>query len=82
MVVHIFQIVPRMGKDQIENQLNGLISDMDSSSLANNIEKIINSYELKSRLIRNLAEEKLGNEDEIKKLYDCMKWGENYESYF
>lgn len=59
-------------KDQIKNKFNGLICDMNSNSLANNIEKIINNNQLKNKLIRNLAEEKLGNEDEIKSLYNVI----------
>ena len=45
---------------------------MNSNSLADNIEKIINDNELKNNLITNLTKEKLDNKDEIKNLYDVM----------
>lgn len=60
-------------KDQIENNYNGLICDMNSNSLANEIERIINNDELKNKLIRNLSKEKLGNENEVEKLYSIMQ---------
>ena len=60
-------------KDQIENKFNGLICDMNSKSLANDIEKIINNNELKNKLIKNLAKEELGNENEIEKLYHVIR---------
>lgn len=55
--------------DQIDNNYNGIICDMDSVSLANHIEKLINDTELKNKLIRNLFKENHGNENEIKNLY-------------
>ena len=59
-------------RDQIKDKFNGLICDMNSNSLADNIEKIINDNELKNNLITNLTKEKLDNKDEIKNLYDVM----------
>lgn len=58
--------------DQIISGFNGLICDMNSESLANEIEKIINNDELKNKLINNLLKETLGNEEEIKKLYNVI----------
>ena len=46
---------------------------MNSKSLANDIEKIINNNELKNKLIKNLAKEELGNENEIEKLYHVIR---------
>ena len=59
-------------KDQIENKINGLICDMNSYSLASEIESLIIESELKNNIVKNLMEEKLGNEDEIMKLYDVI----------
>ncbi|MBI5987097.1 glycosyltransferase [Clostridium perfringens] len=59
-------------KDQIENNSNGVICDMDSSSLANYIEKLIKNDKLKNKLIRNLSKENWGNENEIKNLYGVI----------
>lgn len=59
-------------KDQIENKVNGLICDMNSYSLANEIEKLIRYSKLGSKFVENLSDEKLGNEDEIIKLYDSI----------
>lgn len=58
--------------DQIISGFNGLICDMNSESLANEIEKLINNDELRNKLISNLLKESLGNEEEIKKLYDVI----------
>lgn len=58
--------------DQIKNELNGLICDMNSEKLANQIEKLINNNELKDSLINNLMKDNLGNKEEINKLYDVI----------
>ena len=58
--------------DQIINEFNGLICDMNSKALANEIEKIISNNELKNKLVNNLLKENLGNEEEIKKLYSVI----------
>lgn len=58
--------------DQIISGFNGLICDMNSESLANEIEKLINNDELRNKLISNLLKESLGNKEEIKKLYDVI----------
>lgn len=59
-------------KDQIENNVNGLICEMDSVALAEGIEKIIRNSNLKDNFIESLIKEELGNEDEIVKLYDVI----------
>lgn len=59
-------------KDQIENNKNGLIVEMDSNSLAQGIKKLINSEELKNKLVLNLSEDQIGTEDEIAKLYKLV----------
>lgn len=58
--------------DQITNEFNGLICDINSKSLANEIERLINNKELKESLINNLIRENLGNKEEINKLYDVI----------
>ncbi|WP_207725340.1 glycosyltransferase [Clostridium hominis] len=59
-------------KDQIVNGFNGLICDMNSKALAKEIERLINDKNLKDKLINNLSKESLGNEYEIRCLYDVI----------
>ncbi|MBS2969649.1 glycosyltransferase [Metabacillus sp. KIGAM252] len=56
-------------KDQIKNNHNGLIVGMDSTSLANGIEKLILDPALRDQLSDNLSKEKLGTTEEIIKFY-------------
>ncbi|WP_242271460.1 glycosyltransferase [Bacillus cereus group sp. BfR-BA-01310] len=60
-------------KDQIKNEENGLIIDMDAHSLSEGIKKLIHNEELRNELIKNLSDEELGTESEIKKLYTLFK---------
>ncbi|MED0992666.1 glycosyltransferase [Bacillus nitratireducens] len=60
-------------KDQIKNEENGLIIDRDAHSLSEGIKKLIHNEELRNRLIKNLSDEELGTESEIKKLYTLFK---------
>ena len=59
-------------KDQIINNKNGVISDMNSLSLANNIEKVICDKNLMDEIVANLKNEKMGNENEINRLYEVL----------
>ncbi len=59
--------------DQIEHGVNGLICEMDAQSVADAVEKLINDKELRERLSHNLSQEKIGNEEEIQKLYDLIE---------
>lgn len=59
-------------KDQIQDRVNGLIVDRDSDSLAEGIQELISDSDLQKQLIKNLKEEKLGTEEEIKKLYKII----------
>lgn len=59
-------------KDQIENNVNGLIIDMDSDALVRGIETLIMDPSLRNTFIQNLKKEKLGTEDEINKLYKII----------
>lgn len=56
-------------KDQINDQINGLIVDMNPESIYNGIKQLIGSDELRRRLSQNLSNEELGTEKEIEKLY-------------
>ncbi|PFI51372.1 glycosyl transferase [Bacillus cereus] len=60
-------------KDQIKNEENGLIIDMDAHSLSEGIKKLIHNEELRNKLIKNLSDEELGTESEIKKLYTLFE---------
>ena len=59
-------------KDQIINNKNGIITEMNSKSLANEIERIICDEKLKKKIILNLNNEKIGNESEINRLYEVI----------
>ena len=60
-------------KDQIDNGIDGIIVDMDSSSICKGIEKLINDIELNNEISSNLKKEKLGTESEINKLYSMIE---------
>lgn len=55
--------------DQIEDGVDGLICEMNEGDMADKIEMLIENLSERERLIKNLEAEKLGNEDEIFKLY-------------
>ena len=56
-------------KDQINNQINGLIVDMTSESIYKGVKQLIDSKELRRYLSSNLSKEELGTEKEIEELY-------------
>jgi glycosyltransferase involved in cell wall biosynthesis len=56
-------------KDQINDQINGLIVDMNPECIYNGIKQLIDSDELRRKLSQNLSNEELGTEKEIEKLY-------------
>lgn len=58
--------------DQIISGFNGLICDMNSKALANEIEKVISNNRLKNKLVNNLLKESFSNEKEINKLYSVI----------
>ncbi|WP_078428906.1 glycosyltransferase [Alkalihalobacterium alkalinitrilicum] len=62
-------------KDQINHGENGLIVEMNGSSIAEGIQKLIKDQGLRNKLIANLSKEKLGTEEEIEKLYDFINAG-------
>lgn len=59
-------------KDQIINNINGLIVDMDVNCIANGLKKLINDETIRNKFIEELSREKLGTEDEIYKLYNLF----------
>ncbi|PEU83530.1 glycosyl transferase [Bacillus cereus] len=59
-------------KDQIENEVNGLIVDMKPEAIVNGIEKLMKNTKLKRKLESNLCKENLGTEEEIYKLYKIL----------
>jgi glycosyltransferase involved in cell wall biosynthesis len=61
-------------KDQITNEVNGLIVDMNALSLAEGILKMDVETDLKNKLISNLASEPMGNESEIEKIYEIVSF--------
>lgn len=58
--------------DQISDGVNGLICDMDAIDMADKIEMLIDSKEERRKLSENLTKEKMGNEDELKKIYSLI----------
>ncbi|NOU65180.1 glycosyltransferase [Paenibacillus sp. LMG 31461] len=59
-------------KDQINQGVDGIISEMNADDLANEIEILINDVDLRKRLSDTLAKQKLGTEDEIEKFYELI----------
>ena len=56
-------------REQIDNEINGLIVDMNSNDICNGIERIIKDSKLRDRLCNNLSKIDFGTEKEIEKLY-------------
>jgi glycosyltransferase involved in cell wall biosynthesis len=59
-------------KDQINDGVNGIISEMDPKDIANKIFLLLNNQELNDKFILNLKKENLDTEEEIFKLYDLI----------
>ena len=59
-------------KDQIYNEINGLIVGMKSNDICNGIEVIIKDVKLKNKLCNNLSKIDFGTEKEIEKLYSMF----------
>ena len=58
--------------DQIENNVTGIISKMNSNGICNGIEELLINHKLKNKIVMNLNSLQLGNEDEIKKIYELL----------
>ena len=56
----------------IKNGINGFICQRDPKLIADRIMEIINDNSLQEKLIANLKKEKLGNENEVEKLYHLI----------
>lgn len=59
-------------KDQISNGKNGIIVGNDEEEVTRGIETFIKNKDLINIVKNNLSKEKLGTEDEIKKLYEFV----------
>lgn len=59
--------------NHIMNNINGIISDMNSLSVANHLEKLIREENLKNKFINNLKMDDFGTENEITKLYELVE---------
>ncbi len=58
--------------DQITNEVNGIIVRTEPQAIADGVERLINDKSLAEKLCANLSEEKIGNEEEIEKLYGLI----------
>ncbi|CAH1207745.1 UDP-N-acetylglucosamine--peptide N-acetylglucosaminyltransferase GtfA subunit [Paenibacillus allorhizoplanae] len=59
-------------KDQITDGVNGLLVEMSDVGISKGIEVLINQFELRESFIQSLAEEQMGTEEEVYKLYDII----------
>ncbi|GKW45324.1 glycosyltransferase [Planococcus sp. NCCP-2050] len=59
--------------EQIQDNINGIIAEMNGESIANNIEKLINSKELREKLITNLSNEESTEEQSLKTFYRIIE---------
>ncbi|MBS2969650.1 glycosyltransferase [Metabacillus sp. KIGAM252] len=59
-------------KDQISTGINGLIVEKSVEGICNGIERLTENKELLAYITRNLSAERLGTEEEIKKLYKLI----------
>ena len=58
--------------DQIQDGVNGLIAPMSPEGIAEAVERLLDSPKICADLCANLHSEKLGNEEEIEKLYALL----------
>ncbi len=59
--------------DQIQHGVNGIICKTNPTALAEGVISLIDNYDLCQKLSAGLSEEKIGNEDEINKLYELIE---------
>lgn len=59
-------------RDQINDRVDGIITEINEESLAKGITLLINDNKLHSNIINNLSGMNLGTEDEINKLYKII----------
>jgi glycosyltransferase involved in cell wall biosynthesis len=60
-------------KDQIQDKINGVITEINPESVAKGIIKMLEDETLRQALVENLKKENLGTEPEIEKLYDLIE---------
>lgn len=58
---------------QFENEHNGLIVDISAEAIADGIQRMLTDTELRERCIANVWAEKLGNTEEMEKLYRMIE---------
>lgn len=58
--------------DQIRDGENGLIVGMTPEAIADGIERILHDTALRRRIVENLKAERIGNENEIEKIYQFI----------
>lgn len=58
---------------QFENEKNGLIVDISAEAIADGIQRMLSDTDLRERCIANVRAEKLGNTEEMEKLYRMIE---------
>ena len=61
-------------RNQIENELTGLVVNMDGYAIFEGIQRLIKDAELKNQIINYLSENVFGNENEVDKLYKLIEF--------
>ena len=59
-------------KDQIKDNVTGLIAEMNPEAIAEKLSLLYHKNEIRENLKANLSQEKLGNENEVEKLYQLI----------
>ena len=59
-------------KDQIKDNVTGLIAEMNPESIAEKISLLYHQQDIREKLKANLLQEELGNENEVEKLYQLI----------
>jgi glycosyltransferase involved in cell wall biosynthesis len=62
-------------KDQIENEVTGLIADMNATSIAEGLEQLLLNPSLQKDLTSNLKITTFGTENEVTKFYNLISNG-------
>lgn len=68
-------IITRYGTsaDQVQHGVDGIICEMDNSSIAEAIYRVANDEALQARLSAHLAQADFGNESEVQKIYHLIQ---------
>lgn len=59
-------------KDQIKDKITGLVAEMNAEAIAEKLMQLYHEEDTRMKLKANLRQEKLGNENEIEKLYQII----------